>query len=114
MGKKKDDGAPKPEGDAPKKDPDAKKKQGGEGKKKEGDAKKKEGGGKEAGGKEGGGKKKEATPAGPPRKVIPVVPRLYERYRKEVVPALGKRFGRTNALSLPKLEKIVVNMGVGK
>jgi len=114
MGKKKDDDAAKTEGaEAPKKDAEAKKKEGGgEGKKKEGDAKKKEGAPKEGGGKDG--KKKEAAPPGPPKKVAPVIPRLYERYRKEVVPALGKKFGRTNALSLPKLEKIVVNMGVGK
>lgn len=40
-------------------------------------------------------------------------PRLLERYRKEILPALGERLGRTNRLSLPRLEKIVVNMGVG-
>ncbi|MCI0703258.1 MAG: 50S ribosomal protein L5 [Planctomycetia bacterium] len=41
-------------------------------------------------------------------------PRLQERYNKEIVPALAKKFGRENRLSLPKLSKIVVNMGVGK
>jgi large subunit ribosomal protein L5 len=41
------------------------------------------------------------------------VPRLQERYEKEVLPALAKKIGRTNRLSLPRLEKIVVNMGVG-
>jgi large subunit ribosomal protein L5 len=40
--------------------------------------------------------------------------RLQDRYQKEIVPALGKKFGRTNVLSLPRLQKIVVNMGVGK
>lgn len=40
-------------------------------------------------------------------------PRLQEKYRNEVLPALQKEFGRENALSLPKLEKIVINMGVG-
>ena len=40
--------------------------------------------------------------------------RLQDRYSKEILPALGKKFGRTNPLSLPKLQKIVVNMGVGK
>jgi len=39
--------------------------------------------------------------------------RLQERYEKEVLPALGKHLGRTNRHSLPRLEKIVVNMGVG-
>ena len=32
----------------------------------------------------------------------------------EIVPALAKKFGRTNKLAIPKLEKIVINMGVGK
>jgi large subunit ribosomal protein L5 len=40
--------------------------------------------------------------------------RLQERYNKEILPALAKKFGRENRLSLPKLTKIVLNMGVGK
>jgi large subunit ribosomal protein L5 len=40
--------------------------------------------------------------------------RLLERYRKEVVPLLQKKLGRDNALSLPRLEKIVISMGLGK
>ena len=40
--------------------------------------------------------------------------RLYERFTKEIAPALAVKFGRTNVLSLPKLTKIVLNMGVGK
>lgn len=40
--------------------------------------------------------------------------RLLDRYKKEIVPGLTKKLGRTNQLSLPKLQKIVVNMGVGK
>ncbi|QJW97530.1 50S ribosomal protein L5 [Frigoriglobus tundricola] len=40
--------------------------------------------------------------------------RLLARYNKEIVPALSKKFGRTNLHSLPKLSKIVLNMGVGK
>ena len=40
--------------------------------------------------------------------------RLQERYHKEIVPALAQKFGRENRLSLPKLTKIVINMGVGK
>jgi large subunit ribosomal protein L5 len=40
--------------------------------------------------------------------------RLMERYQKEIVGALSKRLGRDNKLSLPRLQKIVVNMGVGK
>jgi large subunit ribosomal protein L5 len=40
--------------------------------------------------------------------------RLQDRYQKEIVPQLSKKLGRTNLLSLPRLQKIVVNMGVGK
>ncbi len=40
--------------------------------------------------------------------------RLLERYQKEIAPHLEKKLGRKNRLSLPRLEKIVVNMGVGK
>jgi large subunit ribosomal protein L5 len=40
--------------------------------------------------------------------------RLFDRYQKEIVPSLSKKFGRANVLSLPRLQKIVVNMGVGK
>jgi large subunit ribosomal protein L5 len=40
--------------------------------------------------------------------------RLQDRYNKEIVPALKQKLGRTNVLSLPRLQKIVVNMGVGK
>src|SRR5439155_25492044 len=42
------------------------------------------------------------------------VPRLVEKYGKDIVPALAQKLGRANALSLPRLLKIVVNMGVGK
>jgi len=45
--------------------------------------------------------------------VIPT-PRLLEKYKKEILPGLAEKLGRTNRLSLPRLEKIVVNMGVGK
>jgi len=41
-------------------------------------------------------------------------PRLLERYQKEILPALAEKLGRTNCLSLPRLTKIVINMGVGK
>ena len=42
------------------------------------------------------------------------MPRLLDKYNTDVVPALGKKFGRENRLSLPRLSKIVINMGVGK
>jgi len=40
-------------------------------------------------------------------------PRMQEKYFNTVLPALAEKFGRKNKLSLPRLEKIVVNMGVG-
>ena len=40
--------------------------------------------------------------------------RLRERYQKQVTPALRKRFGYKNPMQVPKLVKIVVNMGVGE
>ena len=40
--------------------------------------------------------------------------RLRERYEKAIVPALRKRLGITNPMRLPRLRKIVVNMGVGE
>jgi len=39
--------------------------------------------------------------------------RLKQRYEDEILPALAKELGRKNRLSLPRLEKIVVSMGVG-
>lgn len=47
------------------------------------------------------------------KEVIVVVPRLQERYHKEVLPALLQKLGRTNPMSVPRLDKIVVSMGVG-
>jgi large subunit ribosomal protein L5 len=40
--------------------------------------------------------------------------RLSDKYKKEIVPALKKKLGRDNVHSLPRLDKISVNMGVGK
>ena len=40
--------------------------------------------------------------------------RLKERYQKEVVPALAKEFGYKNVMAVPKIEKVVVNMGLGE
>jgi large subunit ribosomal protein L5 len=40
--------------------------------------------------------------------------RLKERYQKEVVPALMKEFGLGNPMQAPRLEKLVINVGVGE
>lgn len=39
--------------------------------------------------------------------------RLRARYEKEVVPALTKEFGYKNVMAVPKITKVVVNMGLG-
>jgi len=60
-------------------------------------------------------KAKKSSKAEQPKEpeVIPT-PRLQEKYQKQILPNLAEKLGRTNRLSLPRLQKIVVNMGVGK
>jgi large subunit ribosomal protein L5 len=41
-------------------------------------------------------------------------PRLIEHYKTKVAPALKERFGFTNPMAIPRLEKIVISMGLGK
>jgi len=55
--------------------------------------------------------KADKAPKAPPPPSGPA--RLQERYQKEIVKQLAEKLGRTNPNSLPKLQKIVVNMGVG-
>jgi large subunit ribosomal protein L5 len=43
-----------------------------------------------------------------------VVPRLLERYKKEVVAKLMQRFGYKNVMQVPRLQKIVINVGLGE
>jgi len=40
--------------------------------------------------------------------------RLQDKYTKDIAPALAAKFSRDNVLSLPRVQKIVLNMGVGK
>lgn len=42
-----------------------------------------------------------------------MIPRLLERYRKEAVPSLMQKFGYKNRFQVPRIKKIVVNMGIG-
>ena len=42
------------------------------------------------------------------------IPRMLERYRKEIAPSLAKQFGHTNLLAAARLEKIVLNIGCGQ
>ena len=46
--------------------------------------------------------------------VAPKTTRLQEHYRKDLVPALMKRFGYKNLFQVPRLTKVVLNMGVGQ
>ncbi|MGZ3473358.1 MAG: 50S ribosomal protein L5, partial [Polyangiales bacterium] len=78
----------------------------------------------------GGGEKKEkrqkaaaASPAaGLPEKPAgykskasaPQTPRLKVRYAKEIAPALRKQFNYSNVMEVPRLQKIVINMGLGE
>ncbi len=73
-----------------------------------------------AGGKPKGGKGAPGAPAEPaaPAKRASVSgdvpPRLRDRFRTGVIPALMKERGYTNPFQVPRLEKIVINMGVGE
>ncbi|MGQ9493913.1 MAG: 50S ribosomal protein L5 [Anaerolineae bacterium] len=42
------------------------------------------------------------------------MPRLKERYLKEVIPAMQKEFGYQNVMQVPRLAKVVVNVGLGE
>ncbi len=54
--------------------------------------------------------KVKTSPAG--QEVSP--PRLQDRYRKTVIPALMKQFSYVNLMQVPRLEKVVLNVGMGK
>jgi large subunit ribosomal protein L5 len=67
-----------------------------------------------------GGKKKGEASAGPTHEksavvstTVAVSPRLIDRYKADVIPALTKQFSYKNANQVPRLQKIVVNMGLG-
>ena len=42
------------------------------------------------------------------------LPRVLARYREDIAPALQQEFGYANVMQIPRLTKIVVNMGVGE
>jgi large subunit ribosomal protein L5 len=67
-----------------------------------------------------GGKRKggEGASAGPSSTAVvsttpAVPPRLLDKYKAEIIPALTKQFNYKNANQVPRLQKIVVNMGLG-
>jgi large subunit ribosomal protein L5 len=66
------------------------------------------------------GKKKGEASAAPTHEkravasdTVAIAPRLLDRYRSDVIPALTKQFSYKNANQVPRLQKIVVNMGLG-
>src|SRR5260370_36099165 len=63
------------------------------------------------GGREARGRDKQSAGAGQAERVPP---RLKERYRAEIAPALREEFGYANVMQIPALVKISVNMGVGE
>ena len=42
-----------------------------------------------------------------------MIPRLLEKYRKEIIPALQQKLGYKSRMQVPLIRKIVINMGVG-
>jgi len=54
-----------------------------------------------------------AAPAGEPKARGPR-PRLWDRYREQIIPALMQEFGYGSVMQVPRLAKIVVNIGVGE
>jgi large subunit ribosomal protein L5 len=66
--------------------------------------------------KGGKGKESSAAPveAGRPKSSSRGTARLREKYTKEVAPALLKEFELKNNMAVPRLEKVVINMGVGE
>jgi large subunit ribosomal protein L5 len=58
--------------------------------------------------------RKEKAPEGPRNAPDDYVPRLKTRYQQEVAPLLIKHFNYKNPMQAPKIEKVIINMGVGK
>ena len=42
------------------------------------------------------------------------MPRMKDKYLNEVAPAMMEKFGYKNVMEIPKVEKVVINMGVGE
>src|SRR5688572_2948822 len=58
--------------------------------------------------------KAEKTAAAPSKTPKDYAPRLKSDYEKRIVPAMTEKFGYKNRLEVPRLDKIVINMGVGE
>ncbi len=60
----------------------------------------------------GGAPKGPQKPSKPAKPAVP--PRLKERYRKDILPTLVREFGYKNIMQVPRIQKVVVNIGVGE
>lgn len=60
------------------------------------------------------GKKQKEEKKGPSVREKGVTPRLAEKYKKDIIPAMMKHFKYKNVMQVPRLEKISVNTGVGQ
>ena len=94
-------GAKKGDGEPPNKAPKADK------------AGKAEKGGKKAKGADRSAAAAAQSAAAPTSDADAVAPRLLEKYKSEVIPALTKQFNYKNPMQVPRLRKIVLNMGLG-
>lgn len=70
--------------------------------------------GKETAAKMGKGSSPKSTPPAPEKTSVRRVPRMKEKYKQEVVPALMRDLGYTNVMQAPRLQKIVINIGLGE
>ena len=70
--------------------------------------------GPKAGGKDKGAPKEAPAPPSRPKATGKIAPRLRDRFRSVVVPTLMRERGYANPFEVPRLEKVVVNMGVGE
>lgn len=78
--------------------------------------------GPQQGGKDKGAKAPKGAPAAAPAEAsVPeepqgprATPRMLERYRQDIVPALMKEFGYSNVMQVPRISKISVNIGLGE
>jgi len=61
----------------------------------------------------GGSEAREQAPVEAATLAADYIPRLKEHYTKRVVPALTKRFAHKNPMMVPRLQKVVINMGLG-
>jgi large subunit ribosomal protein L5 len=65
-------------------------------------------------GKKAKGEAKAEAPKASGKQAKPSVIRLRDKYRSEVMPALKKEFGYKNVMAIPKIDKVVINMGLGE